>query len=415
MKKALALILVSLWVASSLLAQMVQDPELSEGEGPEFRGRVGQLLADTPDSVRLFVAVTLAYDNLYFIRTDSGFLATFEVVSSVYDASGALVAERISNRSTFTKDYRETNLATQSITHVDDYEVEPGDYRVRAILTEKETKGQSQFETEISLASPDPLLQLSDIFWAVEGSPSEDLGGLWITRGFFTDEDSALARFQTASTGPDSLRCVWQIVGPSEVGGLGSHPFRVAASPQPTWHELRASLADLSAGDYTLHIEAEAGDRRVMRQLPFSLSLRGLPRSVVQLDLAIRQVRYIASREEMRRLRDIPLQRREAVFREFWRRRDPTPGTERNELMEEYYHRVEYANENFSTNRDGWETDRGRILILYADPSDIERHPFEINSKPYEVWYYDHLNRRFVFVDYTGYGDYELVGPDWGQ
>jgi hypothetical protein len=80
--------------------------------------------------------------------------------------------------------------------------------------------------------------------------------------------------------------------------------------------------------------------------------------------------------------------------------------------MDEYYLRVEYANENFSTNRDGWETDRGRIYVLYGEPTDIERHPFEINSKPYEVWYYDHLNRRFVFVDYTGFGDYELTWPE---
>ena len=42
-------------------------------------------------------------------------------------------------------------------------------------------------------------------------------------------------------------------------------------------------------------------------------------------------------------------------------------------------------------------------------------HPFEINSKPYEVWYYNALNRRFVFVDYTGFGDYELVEPEWWQ
>ena len=117
----------------------------------------------------------------------------------------------------------------------------------------------------------------------------------------------------------------------------------------------------------------------------------------------------------MRRLNDAPPMRREALFRDFWKRRDPTPGTEQNELMQEYYYRVEYANTHFSTNRNGWETDRGRIFILYGEPSDVEQHPFEINSKPYEVWYYNALNRRFVFVDYTGFGDYELVEPEWWQ
>jgi GWxTD domain-containing protein len=181
---------------------------------------------------------------------------------------------------------------------------------------------------------------------------------------------------------------------------------------EPIRHELHINLQGLGSGDYTLYIEAEASGRRVTRELPFSVSMRGLPRSIVQLDLAIRQCRYIATSEEMRQMQEVPPYQRDAVFREFWRRRDPTPGSDENELMDEYFYRVEYTDANFSTNRNGWETDRGRIYILYGEPTDIERHPFEINSKPYEVWFYDNLNRRFVFVDYTGFGDYELTWPE---
>ena len=45
---------------------------------------------------------------------------------------------------------------------------------------------------------------------------------------------------------------------------------------------------------------------------------------------------------------------------------DPTPSTEHNELMEEYYRRVSYSNENFDGWKDGWETDRGMIYILFG-------------------------------------------------
>ena len=409
MKMMLVLTVIASFAAISW-GRMLSEPDLSEGNGPQFRCRAGQLLAGSPDSICLQVVVAVPYDNLHFIRGDSGFVASSELVSSVYGKEGSLVAERMSEPVALTTDYRETNLATRAMTHTDKYVIPPGDYKVRVILTERESDGESRFETEISLAPSDSLLRLSDVFWT-QKNVSGMLGERRIVKSFFTDEESALAQFQTASVGAESLQIEWQIVG-AGADSVGTHVFRVAPSSEPTLHELRVNLQGLGSGDYALHVEAESSGRRVTRELPFSVSLRGLPRSVVQLDLAIRQLRPIATAEEMRRMQETPPFRREEAFREFWRRRDPTPNTEQNELMDEYYLRVEYANENFSTNRDGWETDRGRIYILYGEPTDIERHPFEINSKPYEVWYYDHLNRRFVFVDYTGFGDYELTWPE---
>ena len=51
------------------------------------------------------------------------------------------------------------------------------------------------------------------------------------------------------------------------------------------------------------------------------------------------------------------------------------------------------------------------VFILFGPPSDIERHPFDIHTKPYEVWYYYQINRTFVFVDESGFGEYRLVTP----
>jgi len=92
---------------------------------------------------------------------------------------------------------------------------------------------------------------------------------------------------------------------------------------------------------------------------------------------------------------------------------DPNQETQKNELMDEYFLRVNYANENFSTlSVDGWLTDRGRIFIKFGQPDDIERHPFEIDSVPYEVWRYYSVRKIFVFIDRTGFGDYYLH-PDY--
>jgi hypothetical protein len=43
----------------------------------------------------------------------------------------------------------------------------------------------------------------------------------------------------------------------------------------------------------------------------------------------------------------------------------------------------------------------------------VDRHPFEVDSKPYEIWAYYELNYSIVFVDETGFGDYRLQTPIW--
>jgi hypothetical protein len=55
----------------------------------------------------------------------------------------------------------------------------------------------------------------------------------------------------------------------------------------------------------------------------------------------------------------------------------------------------------------------GMVFIMLGPPSSVDRHPFEVDSKPYETWSYFDLNYRYVFVDDTGFGDFRLVTPLW--
>ena len=138
----------------------------------------------------------------------------------------------------------------------------------------------------------------------------------------------------------------------------------------------------------------------------------GLPRSVKDLDLAIDQLRYIAKEGEMSPMQDAKTEEeKQAKFLEFWKKRDPNPNTPRNEKMELFYARVDYANRHFSHYREGWRTDMGMIYIIFGPPSDVSRHPFEVDTKPYEVWRYYDLNYEFVFQDESGFGDYRLLNP----
>jgi len=97
----------------------------------------------------------------------------------------------------------------------------------------------------------------------------------------------------------------------------------------------------------------------------------------------------------------------------FWKSFDQTPNTPNNEFKKDYFDRVAFANKYYKSDiRNGWESDRGRVYILYGKPSEVESYPFEANSKGYEIWRYELLEGgvEFVFVDLINDGrTYELV------
>jgi GWxTD domain-containing protein len=85
-------------------------------------------------------------------------------------------------------------------------------------------------------------------------------------------------------------------------------------------------------------------------------------------------VRYIAEKREIELYKLLEENGDRALFVErFWARRDPTPQTMTNEYRELFWERVRYANERFlDSPRPGWQTDRGKIYILYGPPTEIE-------------------------------------------
>jgi GWxTD domain-containing protein len=133
-----------------------------------------------------------------------------------------------------------------------------------------------------------------------------------------------------------------------------------------------------------------------------------MPVSLLNLDLAIDMLRFIIDRDQLREMRRGSANEKERKFREFWDKRNPTPENEYNELMAEYYRRIDYAYENFSSpNTPGYDSDQGKTYITQGEPVRIRRS-FPVNEPAREIWEYP--DQTFVFVARTGFGDYELVG-----
>lgn len=146
-----------------------------------------------------------------------------------------------------------------------------------------------------------------------------------------------------------------------------------------------------------------------------------------QLDEYFDMVKYIALKDEKKVFKKLDLEGKRNFMKHFWLQRDPNPNTMINERKLQYNSLLEFANSNFSMGKkQGWKTDRGRVLLVYGHPDEIDRVPSDVNTKSYQVWRYYTIEGGavFVFVDIMRINDYRLVHsshrsevqqPDWEE
>ena len=132
-----------------------------------------------------------------------------------------------------------------------------------------------------------------------------------------------------------------------------------------------------------------------------------------EIDDLFAKSKYIASVPEQDKYNSLstPEAKREFLYN-FWKARDENPSDDQNAFYVNYLKRIEAANARFSAlGKQGWKTDRGRIYLIYGEPSEIDRYPNQTETKPYEIWRYESIEGGviFVFGDVTGFNDYQLL------
>ena len=178
------------------------------------------------------------------------------------------------------------------------------------------------------------------------------------------------------------------------------------------------NIATLAGGAYVLEVEAKdkATGKKVRSAKDFVIV-----RELTEEELAAQEistfrdeVAYIATGAELDMFDDLNFTGKTTFIEEFWKKRDPNVETPENEFKIEHYRRLSYANLYFSRTKetsDGWNTDQGRVYILYGQPDEIERNVAARGVASWERWNYFELQGGvyFIFVDEDGYGVYRLV------
>lgn len=226
----------------------------------------------------------------------------------------------------------------------------------------------------------------------------------------YMDSDSTIyIRIPIYSTREETLR-IKVILEPWK-GKRRTMEFTYALSKGYNEIPLDYDISDLGFDQYELIVEFydSRGKRIGTRKMKFArtgfLSLTDVQRK----DL-ISVLEFVYPGEFTRYLKKYDGDFRKA-WDNFWKDRDPTPNTPENELKQQFLERYRYAMYNFT--RYGRINDMGKIYIKYGPPDYIYREDFSLEGRAYQIWYYQSINRKFIFVDKYGTGDYELVPPGY--
>ncbi|MEM0999772.1 MAG: GWxTD domain-containing protein [Bacteroidota bacterium] len=162
-------------------------------------------------------------------------------------------------------------------------------------------------------------------------------------------------------------------------------------------YEDQLALGDLPHGEYLLEVFLYRDETLIAEESrTFIIDWKHLRTIFGDLDQAIDMMAYVASeqrRVELKAVADPDEKQRR--FLAFWNQRNE-PGRENNlEALERYYDRIFYANEHFPESRAGWQTDRGRVYVLYGAPE--RQSSFREEDLYFELWTYRKWGLRFIF------------------
>jgi VWFA-related protein len=144
-------------------------------------------------------------------------------------------------------------------------------------------------------------------------------------------------------------------------------------------------------------------------------------KAIAELDARFRawleEVELLITKKEQREFLALEKDyQRDAFIERFWQARDPYVETQRNELKDAWYARLEYAREEFGS----LTSDRARLLLLNGEPDvRLPLSPCPTLLHPVEVWFYEATRRSgrgpkdvfLLFYRRLGLGDYELWRP----
>ncbi len=367
------------------------------------------------DSIRIMAYLDLPYVALQFVKKDSTFRADFQGTITLRDKEGNQYGRKIWKDSVVVDNYVSTISMSLSVISHTSFLVPPGKYDLVAQVMDMDTKnsGEDKGEWDLTQFNEPNAVYPPIVFRSKPGNWGFGAGIIPVMNREIRELDDSL-EVRIAYKTRDKTTLRFKITdGNNHDIRKQSRSLDPALEGDSIVYKLDPNL--FSGLMYAFKVELEANGKTMKQISRIKVNKPGISRLVTDVDDALEQMVYILNSKEKAKLKKAKGDDRETLFKEFWKIRDPNPNTEDNELMDEYYRRIRYANQHFSGFTAGWMSDMGMIYVLFGPPDEVDRSSSSQYHRYYELWYYNRINRQFLFIDYNGFGDYRLDVPFMGN
>jgi len=385
---------------------------------------------ETGEKFRLEVYYKILTQGLAFVKEEEKFKASYEIQVFVSNKINKQVTGTSMEEDYLVNSYEETRSPLNFLINQIPLSLYSGRYRLRIKLIDHNSGSASELERDFIIPSRiEKKTMFSDVEFIRQLSDpkNSDLDSIKTTRfdkagktaipsvsRSYGDTDPTLIFYYEIYDGPQESQPFLLKYGIEHSAQAFVHEdtTTVTLGPKTFSRFDSISLGGFPSGDYSLTMTLlDNGQTIAKTERPFHVEWSFLNLLKNDYFKAIDQLRYVASPGEINKLKQVPEDQRLQKWLEFWKSKDPTPNTPQNELRDEYYRRLIYVNQNFSLpTQEGWETDMGRVYMVYGHPDEVEKHPFDRDAQAFQKWYYYKRNRVFLFLD-RGDGEYQLQPP----
>ena len=407
------IIIIVLLISHVLVAQIRPNSKRQKEAIRQYGFSIFSVADAKSDSIRILAFLSVPNHVLQFLKIKDGFEAQYEATISLKRKKGNLVGRRNWSNKLKTIDYLESTSKKILTIHQVEFKVVPGDYVISAELLDGDSKNSGVREKELKYSEHKGDLALYTPFFL------DYLSGNW---GL---DDNEIPMFQNIM-GAKVTRASFFVSGKIKPGPYTLEVTVLGSKKKELW---KKSFESNSKDEYfhqriiipdkiakqglrkKVDIVLIQGNERKKESVILSLSKIGISSSISNIDQAVENMRYILHDDEWKKLSKSKNTDKETLFLEYWESRDPTPETSDNEVMNEYFSRVSYSNNNFKSYLPGWKTDMGMIYILFGPPDDLEVYNDPLSRIYSQRWHYYRINKYFDFIDENGFGDHRLSTP----
>ena len=369
------------------------------------------------DSIKVTTFIEIPFSSLQFIKRNSDFIASYSASVMLTNSNEKQLIKKVWSDSIVVGEYIHTQSKLRTKKHFVNFNVSKEKYKITSELYDNDTrkKGSKKKNLNFIKQKKTPSLMEPIIITNLKGEWGFDSNEFPILGRKITNIDNGLNILASGFVDDTPYSIETKIL-------LGNEKIVLSKIEDKTengffMHMIKIEKEYLQS--FNTKIIFELKQSKVVKTIEKNITIfrSGISGQVKNIESSFRQMKYILTSTERKNAKGKKGKELENIFLQYWEKRDPTPETSLNELMEEYYIRVNYVNEYFNMSwKEGWETDFGMIYILFGPPNEIQRSNINSsNTTTYQVWYYNRINKQFVFKDQNGFGDYRLDSPFIGS